>query len=127
MDCGSCALTIEDGLRQLPGALRVSVDFTTETLTIEGAVSRESVAQRVRQLGYRLAEKVTGRGVATQTVRELAGQCADRYGLHTLRAQTTQGNVASQRVLLKAGFTPTGPTTIKGLPATWYELDVSGG
>ncbi|MGH8267322.1 MAG: heavy-metal-associated domain-containing protein, partial [Steroidobacteraceae bacterium] len=29
MDCGSCALTIEDGLRQLPGVRRVSVDFTT--------------------------------------------------------------------------------------------------
>jgi Cd2+/Zn2+-exporting ATPase len=56
MDCGSCALTIEDGLRQLPGARRVSVDFTTQTLTIEGVVSRESVAQRVRQLGYRLAD-----------------------------------------------------------------------
>jgi Cd2+/Zn2+-exporting ATPase len=56
MDCGSCALTIEDGLRQLPGVRRVSVDFTTETLTIEGRVSRESVAQRLRQLGYRLAD-----------------------------------------------------------------------
>ncbi|HKD53959.1 MAG TPA: cation-translocating P-type ATPase [Steroidobacteraceae bacterium] len=56
MDCGSCALTIEDGLRQLPGAQRVTVDFTTETLDIEGAVSRESVAQRLRQLGYRLAD-----------------------------------------------------------------------
>jgi Cd2+/Zn2+-exporting ATPase len=57
MDCGSCALTIEDGLRQLPGAQRVSVDFTTESLTIEGAVSPESVAQRLRQLGYRLADE----------------------------------------------------------------------
>jgi Cd2+/Zn2+-exporting ATPase len=56
MDCGSCALTIEDGLRQLPGARRVSVDFTTESLEIEGEVSRESVAHRLRQLGYRLAE-----------------------------------------------------------------------
>jgi Cd2+/Zn2+-exporting ATPase len=56
MDCGSCALTIEDGLRQLPGAQHVSVDFTTETLTIEGAVSRERVAQRLQQLGYRLAD-----------------------------------------------------------------------
>src|SRR5215469_3668287 len=56
MDCGSCALTIEDGLRQLPGARRVSVNFTTESLEIEGEVSRESVAHRLRQLGYRLAE-----------------------------------------------------------------------
>lgn len=56
MDCGSCALTIEDGLKQLPGARRVAVDFTTETLELEGEVTREQVARRLRQLGYRLAE-----------------------------------------------------------------------
>ena len=56
MDCGSCALTIEDGLRQLPGVRRVAVDFTTETLELEGEVSREQVERRLRQLGYRLAE-----------------------------------------------------------------------
>ena len=56
MDCGSCALSIEDGLRQLPGARRVSVDFTTETLEIEGTVSLEAVERRLRQLGYALAD-----------------------------------------------------------------------
>jgi Zn2+/Cd2+-exporting ATPase len=56
MDCGSCALSIEDGLRQLPGARRVAVDFTTETLEIEGTVSRDAVERRLRQLGYALAD-----------------------------------------------------------------------
>jgi Zn2+/Cd2+-exporting ATPase len=56
MDCGSCALSIEDGLRQLPGARRVAVDFTTETLEIEGTVSLEAVERRLRQLGYALAD-----------------------------------------------------------------------
>jgi Zn2+/Cd2+-exporting ATPase len=57
MDCGSCALTIEDGLRQLPGARRVMVDFTTETLELEGEVTRGEVDHRLRQLGYRLADE----------------------------------------------------------------------
>jgi Zn2+/Cd2+-exporting ATPase len=57
MDCGSCALTIEDGLRQLRGTRRVSVDFTTETLDLEGEVSRDEVDHRLRQLGYRLADE----------------------------------------------------------------------
>jgi Cd2+/Zn2+-exporting ATPase len=56
MDCGSCALSIEDGLRQLPGVRRVRVDFTTETLEIEGKVARQEVERRLRQLGYALAE-----------------------------------------------------------------------
>jgi Cd2+/Zn2+-exporting ATPase len=55
MDCGSCALTIEDGLRQLAGVRRVSVDFTTETLELEGTASRAQVEHRLRQLGYGLA------------------------------------------------------------------------
>jgi len=57
MDCGSCALSIEDGLRQLPGTRRVTVDFTTETLEVEGAVTRAQVEHRLRQLGYRLADE----------------------------------------------------------------------
>ena len=57
MDCGSCALTIEDGLRQLQGVRRVAVDFTTETLEVDGAVAREAVEHRLRQLGYGLAAR----------------------------------------------------------------------
>ena len=52
MDCGSCALTIEGGLRKLPGVLRVSVDFTTETLEVEGTASRAELEHRLKQLGY---------------------------------------------------------------------------
>ena len=55
MDCGSCALTIEDGLRQLPGVRRVAVTFTSESLEIEGSASREAIEHRLRQLGYGLA------------------------------------------------------------------------
>ena len=56
MDCGGCALTIEDGLRRLPGVRRVAVDFTTETLEVEGTATREQLEQRLGQLGYRFKE-----------------------------------------------------------------------
>jgi ribosomal-protein-alanine N-acetyltransferase len=39
-------------------------------------------------LGYRVAQHVAGRGVATATVRELCGPAAGRHGLRTLRAGT---------------------------------------
>ena len=55
MDCGSCALTIEDGLRQLSGVGRVAVTFTSESLEVEGSASREAIEHRLRQLGYGLA------------------------------------------------------------------------
>jgi ribosomal-protein-alanine N-acetyltransferase len=80
-------------------------------------------------LGYRVAQHVAGRGVASAAVRELCGLAATRHGLHTLRAATSHGNVASQRVLAKAGFVPVGPADPAGLggkPGTWYRRDLLG-
>ncbi|KDN81091.1 GNAT family N-acetyltransferase [Kitasatospora cheerisanensis] len=74
-------------------------------------------------LGYRVAERAAGRGVATGAVLELCRIAAARYGLHTLRAATTHANLASQRVLAKAGFTPVGPAgpaDLGGASGTWY-------
>ena len=80
-------------------------------------------------LGYRVAQHVAGRGVATATVQELCRLAAARYGLRTLRAATTYDNVASQKVLTKAGFVPAGPADpakIGGRPGTRYQRDLVG-
>ncbi|MBO2458288.1 GNAT family N-acetyltransferase [Actinomadura violacea] len=78
-------------------------------------------------LGYRVAQHVAGRGVATATVRELCRLAAARHGLRTLRAATARANAASQRVLIKAGFVPVGPADpadLGGKPGTWYQRDL---
>ena len=77
------------------------------------------------ELGYRVAQQVAGRGVATATVRELCRLAAAQYGLRTLRAATTHDNVASQKVLAKAGFVPVGPAEPGGRPGTWYQRDLT--
>ena len=61
------------------------------------------------ELGYRVAQHVAGRGLATAAVRELCRLAVVRHGLRTLRAATSHNNAASQRVLTKAGFVPVGP------------------
>jgi ribosomal-protein-alanine N-acetyltransferase len=76
-------------------------------------------------LGYRVAQQVAGRGVATATVRELCRLAVAQYGLRTLRAATTHDNVASQKVLAKAGFVPVGPAEPGGRPGTWYQRDLT--
>jgi [ribosomal protein S5]-alanine N-acetyltransferase len=78
-------------------------------------------------LGYRVAQHVAGRGVATATVRELCRLAAARHGLHTLRAAASRDNAASQRVLAKAGFVPVGPADIGGKQGTWYQRDLAAG
>ncbi|MET7622634.1 GNAT family N-acetyltransferase [Streptomyces sp. NPDC005408] len=79
------------------------------------------------RLGYRVAERVAGRGVATATARELCRLAASRHGLRTLRAATAHANAASQRVLTKAGFVlvgPADPADLGGEPGSWYQRDL---
>ena len=76
------------------------------------------------ELGYRVAQHIAGRGVATATVREVCRLAAARHGLRTLRAATARDNAASQRVLTKAGFVPVGPADpahLGGKPGTWFQ------
>jgi len=80
------------------------------------------------KLGYRVAQHVAGHGVATATVRELCRLAAARHGLRTLKAATTHENVASQKVLAKAGFVPAGPAgpaDLGGKQGTWYQRDLA--
>ena len=60
-------------------------------------------------LGYRVAEDVAGKGVATENVREMCRLAAAEHGLRILNASTTYANIASQKVLTKSGFTFVGP------------------
>jgi ribosomal-protein-alanine N-acetyltransferase len=82
------------------------------------------------ELGYRVAEQAAGRGVATAAVRELSRLAVSRHGLRELRAATSDANVASQRVLIKAGFVPdgpAGPADLGGKMGSWYRLDLEAG
>jgi [ribosomal protein S5]-alanine N-acetyltransferase len=78
-------------------------------------------------LGYRVAQHVAGRGVATASVRELCQLAAAQHGLRTLWAETNHDNVASQKVLEKAGFVPVGPANPGGRPGTRYQRDLAAG
>jgi ribosomal-protein-alanine N-acetyltransferase len=85
------------------------------------------VEDGVTQLGYRVAQHVAGRGVATATVRDLCSLAASRHGVRAFRAATARDNLASQRVLLSAGFRPVGPadpSDLGGKRGTWYQRDV---
>ena len=80
------------------------------------------------ELGYRVAQHVAGRGVATATVQDLCQVAAARHGLRTLRAATSRENTASQKVLAKAGFVPVGPAgpaDLGGQSGTWYQRNLA--
>jgi len=99
--------------------------LVSEDGTVLGRFNLFDLQDGTAVLGYRVAQHIAGRGMATATVQELCRLAAAQYGLHTLRAATTYDNVASQRVLTKAGFTPAGPAEPGGRPGIRYERDLT--
>jgi ribosomal-protein-alanine N-acetyltransferase len=101
--------------------------LVAEDGSVLGRFNLIDIEDSTAKLGYRVAQYVAGRGVATATVRELCRLAADRHGLRTLRAATAHRNAASQKVLAKAGFVPVGPADpadLGGKPGTWYQRDL---
>ncbi|MFI6083994.1 GNAT family N-acetyltransferase [Streptomyces sp. NPDC051217] len=87
---------------------------------IVGRVNLVDVKDGSAELGYRIAEKAAGKGLATDAVRRICVLAAETYGLTALRARTTLDNPASRAVLTRTGFVPTGDIDISGSPGTSY-------
>ena len=99
--------------------------LVAEDGSVLGRFNLVDITDGAAELGYRVAQHVAGRGVATATVQELCRLAAERYGLRTIRAATSHANTASQKVLLKSGFQPAGPAgpaALGGKSGTWYQL-----
>ena len=102
--------------------------LVAEDGSVLGRFNLVFVDRGTAELGYRVAQHVAGRGVATETVRELCRLAATRHGLRRLRAATACENVASRKVLANAGFVavgPADPADIGGKPGTWYERAIA--
>lgn len=95
----------------------VLVDSSGEVV---GRVNLVDVEDGAAELGYRIAKKAAGRGLATAAVREACGLAVMQYGLTTLRAVTTLDNAGSRTVLTRTGFVPTGELQVDGRPGLGY-------
>ncbi len=87
---------------------------------VVGRVNLTEVADGSAELGYRIAQKVTGQGLATTAVCKVRELAATRYGLSRLRARVTLDNPASRKVLEHNGFVAEGSLTLNGKPAMSY-------
>jgi Zn2+/Cd2+-exporting ATPase len=55
MDCGACALKIENALKRLPGVSNIAANYSAELLSFqidEARTSRKTVEDKIRALGY---------------------------------------------------------------------------
>lgn len=90
--------------------------------TVVGRFNLYDLEDGGADVGYRVAQRVSGRGVATSGLRELCRIAEEQYGLRRLRAAISDTNFASQRVVAKVGFLATGPAEVGGQQGAYYEL-----
>jgi len=62
----------------------------------------------VTEIGYGISEDHQGCGYATEAVSALVDWALHQPGVTCVTAETEENNIASQRVLKKSGFIPTG-------------------
>jgi ribosomal-protein-alanine N-acetyltransferase len=99
--------------------LHVLVDDDGRVL---GRFNLFDVADGSAELGYRVAERATGRGVAKDGVRRVIDLARDEYGLSRLTAGASADNAASLGVLRASGFVVIGPSKRGGV---LHRLDLS--
>ena len=83
-------------LKQPPGA--IAGDFSFKGLQEDGSV----------EIGYGLREGYRGKGYMTEALKAAAAWALAQKGITRVEAETEPENAASQRVLQRAGFVPTG-------------------
>jgi [ribosomal protein S5]-alanine N-acetyltransferase len=86
-----------------------------------GRINLVEISDGCAELGFRIAQKAAGQGLATAGVQQVCALAATDYGLTGLRARTTVVNAPSRAVLARTGFTETGQTVLSGLPGITYE------
>ena len=84
-------------LIELPDGQRVG-DLCFKGLSPDGAV----------EIGYGLLPAYWGKGYASEAVSAMTEWASRQPGVRRIEAETDPDNAASQRVLQKAGFVPTG-------------------
>ena len=66
------------------------------------------------EIGHGLREGFCGRGYMTEAVRAMTEWALSQEGVERVEAETEPDNAASQRVLARAGFVPTGKRGAEG-------------
>ena len=98
--------------------------LVTEGGEVLGRVNLFAVADGSAELGYRMARKAAGQGLATAAVRTVRELAATAYGLTRLRARVTLDNPASRKVLERNSFVAVGELTLNGKPAMSYICEI---
>lgn len=94
---------LEDVSRQKP-LLTYGIEVKGRCAGVVGAERLHDIYKQTAELGYWLGEPFWGQGIATEVVGAFSNYLLDQFDLERLQAGVFSTNIASMRVLEKAGF-----------------------
>ena len=86
---------------------------------LEAAPDRDGEAE----LGFRLRRNVWGLGYATEGAKALIAHALEVLGYRRVFGHSLNDNPASIRVMEKAGLTPAGPWSYRGMEGIEYAIE----
>lgn len=89
-----------------------------------GQINLVNVQDRSAELGFRIAERAAGQGLATTAVRQTCVLAATEYKLAALQARTTRDNTDSRAVLARTGFVHAGEVQFDSQAGLHVERDL---
>ena len=104
--------TEQDGVDYISAILSADKSETFAfAITIDGKVigsisvfRQGNIHRQTAELGYYIAEEYWGRGIMTEAVKQICGYVFDKSDILRIYAEPFAYNIASCRVLEKAGF-----------------------
>lgn len=84
--------------------LLLAIDVNNEAVGGIGIVYQSDVYRRGAEIGYWLSDKYWGQGIITEAIKTLVQHTFNNSDIIRIHAGTFETNIASARVLEKAGF-----------------------
>ncbi|MDO4219368.1 MAG: GNAT family N-acetyltransferase [Synergistaceae bacterium] len=75
----------------------------------------------ITEIGYGMKSEYEGQGYMTEALYAVVKWASVQNGVRLIEAETEENNVASKRVLFKAGFIPNGKMGLEGARYVWKE------
>jgi ribosomal-protein-alanine N-acetyltransferase len=98
--------------------------FVGDDETVAGRFNLYNLIDGTASVGYRVGRQFSGSGVATSGLIELCPIAHREHALRTLIAMVSDDNIASQKVLVKAGFVAMETAVVAGRQGVRYELNL---
>jgi ribosomal-protein-alanine N-acetyltransferase len=109
---------MSDGFPNTINKWKTFIDFTLENDTIlylaieindravggVGITPQKDIMRNNAELGYWLGVDYWGKGIMTNVIKEIIGLAFDKFAINRIYAKPFETNMASHRVLEKAGF-----------------------